>query len=284
MYGQRSYDARGPGGRRRRSARGLTPAPQGSQRLRPALTVAMNSSFRLRHARRRRSIIPRATRGFGGYLFLLPGGGGGYADEPERLRPATALHGYEGWFLGCRLGPRAGGRRSRPRVVVAPLGLVGTPAGTLAAALAAVGALVGMLAMRTPSQKAVSTIPERVRLQPRIRRRSACDPDRSGGGAGRLAGPTQPRVFVKTASKEARDRGSPTAAYPGATLAPGALPPCARPAHRGVVRPSVAPSARSFPPDRRTALEFDHPPPATRLPARRRRDAVGAPIPAGEKG
>jgi hypothetical protein len=80
------------------------------------------------------------VKDFDGYLFVLPNGAGGHGRYPDRLRSAAELQCYEGWLLGCREGPRPGGRRGRRVVVVTPLGTVGSPVGTLAAALAAAGA------------------------------------------------------------------------------------------------------------------------------------------------
>jgi hypothetical protein len=83
------------------------------------------------------------VKDFDGYLFVLPNGAGGHGRYPDRLRAAAELQALEGWLLGCREGPRPGGRRGRRVVVVTPLGTVGAPVGTLAAALAAAGAREG---------------------------------------------------------------------------------------------------------------------------------------------
>jgi hypothetical protein len=78
-------------------------------------------------------------KAFTGYMFVLPSGAGGYGADPERLRSAAELECWEGWLLGCRDHPRP----RRRVVVVTPLGMVGTPDGTLVAALARAGARDG---------------------------------------------------------------------------------------------------------------------------------------------
>jgi hypothetical protein len=99
------------------------------------------------------------------YLFLLPSGAGGHADDPERLRAAAEFQGYEGWLLGCRdRYERRGGSRGRLRVVVTPLATVGTPVGALAAALGG-GERAGRLRLRAGRHR---------------RRRVMSDPDATG--------------------------------------------------------------------------------------------------------
>jgi hypothetical protein len=78
--------------------------------------------------------------GFETYLLLLPSGAGGHDRHPDRLRATAALHGYDGWLLGCR---DRGLRNGRRRVAVTPLMTLGTPSGTIDAALTAAGGLHG---------------------------------------------------------------------------------------------------------------------------------------------
>jgi hypothetical protein len=84
------------------------------------------------------------VKSFDDYLFVLPGGAGGHGGDPDHLCAGAVLQGWDGWLLGCRYRcDRRGAARGRLRVLVTPLGAVGTPAGALAAALVATGALDG---------------------------------------------------------------------------------------------------------------------------------------------
>jgi hypothetical protein len=104
----------------------------------------MNSSFRMRDSA---PAVPsfRGVKSFDDYLFVLPGGVGGHGCDPDHLCAVAVLQGWEGWLLGCRYRcDRRGAPRGRLRVLVTPLGMVGTPAaGTIATALVVAGALDG---------------------------------------------------------------------------------------------------------------------------------------------
>jgi hypothetical protein len=83
-------------------------------------------------------------KGFDDYLFVLPNGDGGHGDDPDYLCAVAALGGWQGWLLGYRdRRPANDDPRARRVAVVTPLGVVGTPTGTLAAALAKAGAREG---------------------------------------------------------------------------------------------------------------------------------------------
>ena len=89
-------------------------------------------------------------KAFDGYLFLLPDGDGGHGGDPDHLCAAAVLQGWQGWLLGCRdRRPANDDPRARRAVEATPLGIVGTPVGTLADALARAGAREGCVFILT---------------------------------------------------------------------------------------------------------------------------------------
>jgi hypothetical protein len=115
----------------------------------------MNSSFRVCRSVALR-VMP-AMQGFDGYRFLMPSGDGGHGDDPDRLCAAAALQGLDGWLLGCRdRRPANDDPHALGVVVVTPLGVVGTPAGTLEAAVAKAGAREGCVYVISASDAAAS--------------------------------------------------------------------------------------------------------------------------------
>jgi len=106
--------------------------------------MRMNFPFRARRFGRSRAMLPAGGAGHGAVRafdsYLLPRGAGGHDRDAGRLRALAALHGYDGWLLGCR---DRGLRHGRRRVGVTPPLLLGTPSGTIGAALASAGVLHG---------------------------------------------------------------------------------------------------------------------------------------------